>query len=328
MRNDVLRNLKEAKDILRFHNDPRAKIDEINRNLKNLNPNSNEYICKAEDRKIPVINGEDILFAVGKAVLISAIATLVVRILLALVLGVIYVIGMGLYPTTHEKHDMIKDAVYKIPMWISDKLLEGRRGLFTSEPTFLEKSLLGLLITFLAIGFICVIIYVFMKIKDSQRINGYKDDQINEEKQKIFEQKEEFRRNPGSYEAYCQNVKDKLQKDIEWYQKRTKELNKLLDEANCPNQYRNIQAINMFIDYIENGRAYDIVGAINQINYDSNQRQLLAETQATRAAYERAARASQDAARASQDAARAAQNAADATSQANQDAWFRYYNKR
>ena len=162
---------------------------------------------------------------------------------------------------------------------------------------------------------------MYYNILKTKKHNNRKKAAIRQEQKLLNEQKEKFRKNQGSYGDYCEKVNAEIDKISKDYRTKQMRLVSLLDEVNCPNQYRNLQAINMFIGYIENGRAYDIVGAINQITYDANQRQLLAETQATRAAYERAVRASED-------AARAAQNAADATSQANQDAWFRYYNKR
>ena len=89
MANSTLEKLYEARSILSNYHDPSQEIKELKRQMENNNPYSNDYVMSEQHRTYSLIDAGEIFGALGIAVLASAIATLVFRILSTIILSII-----------------------------------------------------------------------------------------------------------------------------------------------------------------------------------------------------------------------------------------------
>lgn len=218
-------------------------------------------------------------------------------------------------------YEKIKNVIYFIPYTIGNLFLEGRRGLFTSEPSYFYITVTGLFFITVVLALAVFVYRLCDDINDLKRHNRRVDEERREERSEAFEFRERARANPSLFEEYKAELEAEKAKNLKREREKAAEIKTLMEAVNLPPQYCNTQAIDIISQYIQAGRAVDVVGAINEIVHDNMQQQILAQANAARVAQERTAAAQEQ-------MARAAQDAADQARQMNSNYWYDRYSRK
>lgn len=311
--NTVYQQLQELRTLVVAPYSSRKDNRNLDRKIQNHDP-SKPFTMNPEYKHRKFYQAETIRYIPG-----FLAADILIPLLLKIVLAILCV-PFKIF-CSDSVYAKIKDVIYFIPYSIGNFFLEGRRGLFTSTPSFFYITVTGLFFLTVALAFIVFVYMLQDDLKGIQRDNRWKDEQQEEEYKEDFDFRKRAKANPAVFEKYQKEMEQEKAKNIRREQEETERKKRLIESTNLPPQYCNQHDIDLILQYIQAGRALDVVGALNEIFHDNAQQQILAQANATRVAQERTAAAQEQ-------MARAAQDAADQARQINSNYWYDRYSRK
>ncbi len=295
---------------------------EIKRNKNILTSVTTNKFCAHETLKHEkcYLLTEDI----GYGFLAILIGSLVLGVAANIIIPIIWLIYDFIVSDKHDYKEIshaFRAKLYEYPIYFGEKLLKGKRGLFTSEPLTITKTFIGfLIISLILCAVVFVLFFVFKLIL--YIINNYLySKELNNAKNRINELKSD----PEKYHATVKSLEEAIQYDEKLLSDCKHNVYKLKAKHNIPDNYLTVENITLLINYINSGRAIDVTGAINQIKYDADQQQLL-RAQQQAAEYNR--RAAEYNRQLAMDAKRTADASERAALQAELNFWFEQATKK